>query len=357
MDPDFSRMVRAVKRDNPDRVPLFEILVDFAIQSQFLGRPVAADDLLAQVTFWSQAGYDYVPLVMGMMRPGRVTADSAISRMLRERQKDWNLELTSVVRTPEEFDAFPWDLAGQVELDDFRKVRPLLPAKMKTIALSGKIFTLSWMLMGFENFCESLMDATNKNGAPHGNAGLESLAVRVIQKVAEIQLSALEELLMMEHVGAVCAVDDIAYNTGPMISPESLRRHIFPWYREIARRCHAAGRLFFMHSDGNLEMILPDLIDLGVDALHPIDPTAMDIVQLKRTWGDRMAFFGNVDTELLRSGSPEQVSARVRELLRTVAPGGGFGLGSGNSVPEWATLANYQAMRRTALEHGRYPIV
>ena len=186
---------------------------------------------------------------------------------------------------------------------------------------------------------------------------VDSLAAKVIQKVAEIQLSALDELLTMEHVGAVCAVDDIAYNTGPMLSPELLRRYLFPWYREIARRCHAAGRLFFMHSDGNMEMVLPDLIELGLDALHPIDPTAMDIAQLKQTCGDRIALFGNVDTELLRSGSPEQVAARVRELLRTVAPGGGFGLGSGNSVPEWATLANYQSMRQTALEHGKYPIM
>ncbi|MCL2639215.1 MAG: hypothetical protein FWD53_00065 [Phycisphaerales bacterium] len=347
IDPDFSRVVRAVRRDNPDRVPLFELLVDFAIQSQFLGRTVTADDLPAQVEFWSQAGYDYIPLVMGMMRPGRVTEDSAISRMLRERQKEWNLELTSVIGTHEEFETFPWDVAGQVELDDFRKVRALLPPKMKTIALSGKIFTLSWMLMGFENFCESLMEPPPAN----------SLAVRVIQRVAEIQLSALDELLAMEHVGAVCAVDDIAYNTGPMISPDSLRQHIFPWYREIARRCHGAGRLFFMHSDGNMELVLEDLIDLGLDALHPIDPTAMNIAHLKQTHGNRLALFGNVDTELLRSGSSEQVAERVRELLRAVGPGGGFGLGSGNSVPEWATLANYQAMRQTTLEYGKYPIV
>src|ERR1035437_7240818 len=117
MDPDFSRIQRTVRREEADRVPLVEILVDFAIQSQFLGRPVTADDLPAQVEFWTRAGYDYVPLVLGMMRPGRVTSESAISKMLRQRQGGGaqeaydetksNLELTSVLRDREDFASFP----------------------------------------------------------------------------------------------------------------------------------------------------------------------------------------------------------------------------------------------------------
>src|ERR1035437_7778923 len=124
MDPDFSRIQRTVRREEADRVPLVEILVDFAIQSQFLGKPVTADNLPAQVEFWTRAGYDYVPLVAGMMRPGRVTADSAISRILRQRhggkeggqdagdEKHWNLELTSVITDRREFESFPWEIAA-----------------------------------------------------------------------------------------------------------------------------------------------------------------------------------------------------------------------------------------------------
>ena len=293
---------------------------------------------------------------MGMMRPGRVTADSVISQVLRQRfraageeagdandEKNWNLELTSVIPDRRALDVFPWDLAANVDLGEFCRVRPLLPAKMKAVALSGKIFTLSWMLMGFENFCESL-------------ASDDGLAADVLGRVAQIQISALDELLAMDHVGAVCAVDDIAYNTGPMISPQMLRQHLFPWYQRIAARCHETGRLFFFHSDGKLNLLLGDLIDLGVDALHPLDPTAMNIAQVKADFGGKIALFGNVDTELLRGGTPQEVAARVKELLHTCAPGGGFALGSGNSVPEWARLENYQAMRTTALDFGSYPI-
>lgn len=351
--PDFERIRKTVRREEPDRVPLVEALVDFDIQSQFLGRPVTYENLEAQVEFWTKAGYDYIPLVVGMMRPGQVTKDSSISRILRDTlekegvdvsdDRSWNLEYTPFILDRRRFDLFPWDLAAQIDIGQFHAVKPLLPEGMEVVAISGKIFTLSWMLMGFEHFAESLLADPE-------------FATAVIRRVADIQMRALDEVLALPHVAAVWAVDDLAHTQGPMISPALLREHILPWYRKVAARCHETGRLFFMHSDGNLTTLIDDLIDLGLDALHPIDPTAMDIVEIKRGWGDRLCLFGNVDTELLRSGSVDEVRARVRDLLRLVAPGGGYGIGSGNSVPSWARLENYNAMRQTALEHGRYPM-
>lgn len=349
--PDFERIRKAVRHKRLDRVPLVELLVEFEIQSQFLGCPVTYENLEAQVEFWTKAGYDYIPLVVGMMRPGRVTEDSSISRILRATlekegadmrdERSWNLEYTPFILDRRRFDLFPWEEAARIDIAQFHAIKPLLPEGMKVVAVSGKIFTLSWMLMGFENFAESLLADPEPAGA-------------VIQRVAGIQMHALDEVLALPQVGAVWAVDDMAYSQGPIISPALLREHILPWYRQVATRCHESGRLFFLHSDGDLTALIDDLIDLGLDALHPIDPTAMDIVEVKRRWGDRLCLFGNVDLELLRSGSAEEVRARVRDLLRQVAPGGGYGLGSGNSVPAWARLENYNAMRETVLAHGRY---
>ncbi len=82
----------------------------------------------------------------------------------------------------------------------------------------------------------------------------------------------------------------------------------------------------------------------------------MDIAAVKKRWCDRICLVGNVSNELLRSASTEQIETRVKELLREAAPGGGFALGSGNSVPNWAKFENYLAMRETCLRHGGYPI-
>ena len=354
LKPDFERIRKTVRHEEPDRVPLCEVLIEYPIQSQFLGRRVTADDLESQVEFWVKAGYDFIPLTVGMMTPGRVTQESSISRVIRDvmlkdapeakDEKAWNLEYTSFIKTREDFERFPWDIVGQLDFSKFYQVKDLLPGGMKVIAVSGKIFTLTWMLMGFNHFALSLiMD--------------EKLVADVFRKVAEIQFKGLEQIFDMPYVGAVWVVDDLAFGNGPMISPQAFRDHVFPWYREMAARCHRKGLIFFMHSDGDLMPIMEDLIDFGLDVLQPIDPSCMDIVQVKKMYGDRLCLVGNVANELLRSGTPAEVQEVVRNLIRKVAPGGGYCVGSGNSVPEWANFENYTAMREAGLKYGSYPII
>ena len=353
LKPDFGRIRKTVLHEEPDRVPLCEVLIEYPIQSQFLGRDVTADDLESQVEFWSKAGYDFIPLTVGMMTPGKVTQESSISKLIQEimladspdADKDdaWNLEVHSFIKTREDFEKFPWDIASQLDFSSFYRVRELLPEGMKVIAVSGKIFTLTWMLMGFNHFAISLiMD--------------EQLVADVFRKVAEIQFAALNEIFGLPYVEGVWVVDDLAFGTGPMISPQAFRDHVFPWYREIAHRCHKNNRIFFMHSDGNLTDLMEDVIDMGVDVLQPIDPTCMDIVKMKKEYGDRISLVGNVANELLRSGTVEEVKEYTKFLLSKVAPGGGYCVGSGNSVPVWAKFENYMAMRDTTLKHGFYPL-
>ncbi len=350
--PDFERIRKTVRHEEPDRVPLIEVLVDYPIQSQFLGREVKEDDLEAQLEFWVGAGYDYIPLTVGMMSPGKVTEESAISKVIKEHmlkgsEKDdedaWNLEHTHFINDREDFERFPWDILGKLDFSKFHDIKEILPEKMKVVALSGKIFTLTWMLMGFNNFATKLIIE-------------EDLVADVFRKVAEIQFKCLEEIFKMSHVGAVWLVDDLAFGSGPMISPEAFRKHVFPWYKEIAKRCHENDILVFQHTDGDLTELMSDIIDIGTDLLHPIDPTCMDIAKVKEEFGDRLALAGNVANELLRSGTPIEIEERVKYLIKHVAPGGGYMVCSGNSVAEWSKFENYMAMRAAAFRYGLYPI-
>lgn len=353
LKPDFNRFLAAVDHRETDRVPLGEVLIDYSIQSRFLGREVTAADLASQVEFWSKAGYDYIPITVSMMSPGKVTEESKITRVLKEMvlrerpgvsdPKAWNLEFTSFIHERPDLDKFPWDAAADIDFSSLQAVGKLLPEGMKAIAVSGKIFTLTWMLMGFNNFALKLVLE-------------ESLVAEVFERVAAIQLKALERIFEMDYVAGVWAVDDLAFGTGPMISPAALRKHVFPWYKKVADKCHDNNRIFLMHSDGDISTLMEDLIALGVDVIQPIDPSCMDMAKIKHQHGDRICMVGNVSNELLRSGSIQDIEVRVKELLRDVAPGGGYCLGSGNSVPNWARFENYMAMRDTCLKHGAYPI-
>jgi uroporphyrinogen decarboxylase len=352
--PSFERLKKTLRHEEPDRVPLIEAVVGYEIQSRFLGKPVTDSDMRSQAEFWAKAGYDHIPLTVGMMNPGEVTKESSIvgvvQRALRKgRGEDeaeiipWKIEEGGVISSLEDYDRFPWEEAARLDFQKFFEVQPYLPEGMRIIATSGKIFTLPWMLLGFQNFCMSLYLQ-------------EELVARVFRKVGEIQVAGVKRLLEIPNVGGVWIVDDLSYGSGPMIDPKFFRRYVYPWYEEIAAICRKNDLLLLFHSDGNLWTLLDDLVSVGFHALHPIDPTCMDIRQVKEKVGKKIGILGNIDVDLLARGTPREVAEVTRKRLREIAPGGGYALGSGNSVPNWAKFENYQAMRETAVADGRYPI-
>jgi uroporphyrinogen decarboxylase len=288
-----------------------------------------------------------------MMAPGGVTKESQISKtisrvMLKETadeegDESWNLEKTAWIHNEKDFEAFPWDEAAKLDFSKFQDVQQFLPRGMKIIAMSGKIFTLTWMLMGFQNFALNLVLKPR-------------FVEKVLEKVAQIQFDALSRILSIPNVAAVWAVDDLAFGSGPMIHPRAFRDYVFPWYKQISKQCHEKGLYFLFHSDGILWDLMADFVDVEIDALHPIDPTCMDINEVKRKVGDRFCIIGNISNDLLMNGTVEEVVELTKRRLKELAPGGGYCLGAGNSVPNWAKFENYMAMRDTALKYGRYPI-
>jgi uroporphyrinogen decarboxylase len=352
--PDWERIKKTVGLEEPDRVPLLEALVEYPVQSQFLGREVTADDIKSQVEFYYKAGYDAVPITVSAMAFGKVDDASPISKVIRDRMlkdeadKDdmtkWSLEYASFINDRKDFENFPWEELEKPELlSQLYEVKDYLPEGMKVIANSGKIFTLVWMLMGFNNFATKLiMD--------------EQLVSDIFHKVAQIQLNLLDKIFDIPYVGAVWIVDDLAFGTGPIISPQAYRDHVFPWYKKIAKKCHENDVLLFQHSDGDLNSLMEDIIDIGSDLLHPIDPTCMSFKKTKEEYGDRLAFAGNVSNELLRSATTDEIDERVKYLMKNVAPGGGYCLAAGNSVTEWGKFENYIAMLKATEKYGKYPI-
>lgn len=149
----------------------------------------------------------------------------------------------------------------------------------------------------------------------------------------------------------VWTADDLAYKTGPLMSPDMFRRIVLPHVRKVADAINAP---WVFHSDGDLTALMPDLLDLGITALNPIEPEAMDIREVKRRWGNRVCLVGNVSVHLLASGTPDDVRAEVRRLIAEVAPGGGYVLASGNSLASYVKPENVRAMTAALSEFGAY---
>ena len=114
---------------------------------------------------------------------------------------------------------------------------------------------------------------------------------------------------------------------------------------------------FVLHSDGDIRPIMQDLLDCGFNAIHPIEPKAMDIKELKRDYGDKLCLIGNIDLAYtLTRGTPAEVEEEVKQRIRDIAPGGGYCVSSSNSIPGYVPVENYRAMIDAVRKYGTYPI-
>lgn len=148
--------------------------------------------------------------------------------------------------------------------------------------------------------------------------------------------------------------DDVAANNGPFMSPKAFREFFLPHMKTVAKEIK---KPWIYHSDGNLFPVLPDLVTLGMSAIHPIQPVAMDIGRMKQEYGDRVALAGNIDLDYtLTMGTPEEVDAEVKQRIATAGPGGGYMVTSANSITDYCKVENVWAMARAIQKYGHYPL-
>lgn len=150
--------------------------------------------------------------------------------------------------------------------------------------------------------------------------------------------------------------DDYAGNHGPMMSPELFRQFVLPPLTEMIAMIHQAGALCIKHSDGDLYPLLEMIVSAGPDGINPIEPVAgMALKQVKGLVGDRVCLTGNIDcARLLPHGTPDQVRDAVRQAIADAAPGGGYILTSSNSIHSSCNPQNFVAMIRACHEFGAY---
>lgn len=148
---------------------------------------------------------------------------------------------------------------------------------------------------------------------------------------------------------------DLAYDSGTFMSTEQFREFIKPYYAEIVDFVHKKGVKIFKHTDGKHYNITEDLVEVGFDGIHPIQPQCMDLKKVKEEVGDRICILGNIDCiETLVSGSIQDVEEEVKRAIEIAAPGGGYIISSSNSIHPGVNPENYIAMVKAAHKYGVY---
>jgi len=165
------------------------------------------------------------------------------------------------------------------------------------------------------------------------------------QKVYE----AYKEALQYPKVGAIFHADDLGYKTGTMLSPEFLRKNVFPWFKKYASLAHEHGKMYWYHCCGNVLKVMDDIIeDVKIDAFHSFQDVIIPVGKFMKKYGDRVAALGGVDMDKLCRLDEQNLREYIRGILDQCMPEGRFALGSGNSITNYVPVENYLTM----LEEG-----
>jgi uroporphyrinogen decarboxylase len=148
-----------------------------------------------------------------------------------------------------------------------------------------------------------------------------------------------------QGVDFICINSDYGFNTGPFISPKKFAEFVTPYLAEIVDAIHSQGVKAILHSDGDLRLILEQLVSTGLDGYQSVDPQGhMDIAEVKRVYGDRLILMGNVQASLLQDEDDQRIRESVRYCMTHGKPGGRYIFSSSNCIFKGMPLENYHLM-------------
>lgn len=350
--PDAGRFIRVLRgQEAADPPPLVEYLVD-----EVLFRPIVTDllgrewvdpwpgDRASQaaywdnfIAFWYRLGYDFVRFEIGLGFPTRQILGDDPSRGPGGK-RSWVDQHHGTIASWEDFERYPWPSVQGMDFFPFEYLATHLPEGMGLmLSHGGGIYEHLSAIFSYEGLALAVYDAPD-------------LVAAVAERVGSLMEEFYRTILQLPNLIALFPGDDMGFRSGTLLKPDHLRRYALPYHRKFAALAHERGLPYFLHSCGNLEAILPDLIEsVGIDGKHSFEDAILPVAQFQARYGDRIAVLGGVDVNVLASRSPEEVRRYVRGIIEACAPRGRFAIGSGNSIPSYIPLENYLTLLDEAL--------
>jgi len=200
------------------------------------------------------------------------------------------------------------------------------------IGYEGHLFEVAWALRGIEEFLSDLIL----------NPGF---VFDLLEGITEYYLALIDQSVKY-GIDAFAFGEDLgSQTTGLIMGPKHWRRFFKPFMARMFDRVKEAGKFVYMHSDGQIDDIFEDFIEIGLDIYNPFQPEIRDVYEVKRKYGDRLCFHGGIGIqELLPHGTPQQVKTEVQRLIKEVGAGGGYILGPSHAVMADTPVENIVAL-------------
>ncbi len=357
-EPDIQRLLAAFKRKKVDRVPNFEVLFEDQHVQKLLGRPAGntlsyGGDPAKGVSEGEGArpmkAPDYIEvckitgqdamIVEAIWTPFKKRRpDGSAGNLVADRSIKSRADFEKNVILPDGADIE----AKMVFVREYRKALDESGTKIGFGVLFGAFFqTLYEFVIGLEDTMKLVTE--DREFIDH----LLDISADWCTKFCAAAVK--------NGVDFVWTADDVAFKTGLFVPPSVMREIWLPKLKRIHGPALAAGTPIMFHSDGNVDDLVPMLLEAGVDCLNPMDPYGVDYRELKRKFGDRLCLSGNIDIEFpLAHGTPADVDKDVKAHMEVLKPGGGYVCGSSHSIVNYIPHENCIAMLNAIHAYGVY---
>ena len=351
VEPDIREMVDVLfRKSTPRRVHFIELFLDEEMREAVRGRFGLCEGLDRSDTLYQTRRDVEVHRFLGydMFRVGiarktvfetrtLAAADTTALRGQERGAREWQEEHVGPIQGWADFESYRWPKVSELDLSPLEWLEKNLPAQMGCYDLTAHIFEILSFLLGYEALCYAVVDQPD-------------LVDAILEKAGTFYVEFTRALADFRRVAVIWGSDDLGFRSGTLMSPQFLRTRILPWHARCAQIAHEKGKPYLLHSCGKLDDIMDDLIStVGVDAKHSFEDAILPVVEAKKLYGGRIALLGGIDMDFLCRSDEKAIRRRVRETLDRCAAGGGYCLGTGNTVANYVPLENYLCM----IDEGR----
>lgn len=319
------RVLTALKLMQPDRVPFIETKVDRELQIELMGKTEFTESEFADFL-----GLDAIRF-NGFLPP-----IFANKQVIGGRE----MILDGLIQTREELHLLKLPDPNDPKM--YKAAQRFLDENTSDHAVSASLrLGIAPMLlsMGIEGFSYALYED-------------RELISEILERYVQWTMNVLDHVQQMDF-DFLWFSDDLAFGTGTFFSPEIFRELIIPIVKKLTDRIRLP---WIFHSDGKIISVVDDIMQsLCPNALHPIDPSCMDLKEMKDKYGKQVCLVGNIDINYtLTMGTEEEVDREVFEKIKIASPGGGYIVSSANSLTSYCKPQNVLAMAKAIKKYGLY---
>ncbi|MHB1346857.1 MAG: uroporphyrinogen decarboxylase family protein [Candidatus Humimicrobiaceae bacterium] len=353
---DKERLLAAFRREPVDRVPNFEILIEDKHVEKILGkyagntlayggdpakganaeagRPMFPNDF---IDLCEIIGQDALMFDGGLWTPFKKQNENG----------EWVNAYSKDVKTRADYEALKLDSDAAIAstvgyIKEYKEALAKRNSKLGVTALFGCLIqTLYEFVCGMNDFMMMVYEDRD--------------LVEEMLEDSTVHFVNMSKAMVAAGVDFIFPADDVAFKTGLFIPPKIFKEIWVPRMRRIFEPAVNAGIPVMFHSDGKIDDIVEDLIDMGLNCLNPMDPYGIDYSDYKKRYGSRLCLSGNYDVEFpLGNGTPDQIEADVKARMEIMKPGYGYVATCSHSIVNYIPHENYIAYINSIHKYGKY---